>query len=238
MRDTINIGIMGFGHIGRYIYLNSLNNPNFEVRAISDIGSSDILHYLLNSEPRNRSKVSIEGNDLIYNGARTQFVDGTRPGDVDWESLAVDWVVDSTGKFLKKESLQKHIDRGAKKVILSCLPNQDLDNIIIPGINESDIKDDDRIISVGSSTTNALALMLSVLSESFKIKCASMTTIHSYTNDQPLQDSAGRDFRRSRSAAKNIIPNENYSYKWVGKVLPNFKNNINEFSNKTNRSNH
>jgi len=226
LSNSINIGIMGFGHIGRYIYLNSLSNPNFTVKAISDIGSPDILHYLLTSEPRNRSSVSVEGNNLSYNGSMAQFVEGHHPGDVDWKSLDVDWVVDATGKFLKKESLQKHIDKGAKKVILSCLPDEDLDNIIIPGINERDIKDSDKIISVGSSTTNALALMLDILSKSFKVRCASMTTIHSYTNDQPLQDSAGKDFRRSRSAAKNIIPNENYSYRWVGKVLPRFKDNV------------
>ena len=228
MKEKINIGIMGFGHIGRYIYLSTLNNPNISVTAISDIGKLDVLHYLLANEPRNKCdvSVSIENNCLIYNGEKTLFVDGTYPGSVDWGSLNVDWVVDSTGKFLTKKSLQKHIDSGAKKVILSCLPDEDLDNMIIPGINSYDISDDDKIISIGSSTTNALALMLNILNKSFKIKCASMTTIHSYTNDQPLQDSAGIDFRRSRSAAKNIIPNENYSYKWVGKVLPNFKDKI------------
>jgi len=224
--NKINIGIMGFGHIGRYVYLNTLNNPNFAVKAVSDIGQPDVLHYLLANEPRNRSDVSIKGDHLIYNGGKTQFVDGVAPGDVDWGALSVDWVIDATGKFLTKKSLQKHIDSGAKKVILSCLPDEDLDNLIIPGINISKIDASDRIISVGSSTTNALALMLNILNQSFEIECASMTTIHSYTNDQPLQDSAGSDFRRSRSAAKNIIPNENYSYRWVGKVLPNFRDKI------------
>ena len=228
MKDKIKIGIIGFGHIGRYLYLNTLKNPNLAVTAISDIGKLDVLHYLLANEPRNKCdvSVSIEQNCLIYNGEKTLFVDEVSPGNVDWDSLDVDWVIDATGKFLTKKDLQKHIDSGAKKVILSCLPDEDLDNLIIPGINNHKINDDDKIISVGSSTTNALALMLNILNKAFEIECASMTTIHSYTNDQPLQDSAGTDFRRSRSAAKNIIPNENYSYKWVGTVLPDFKDKI------------
>lgn len=228
MKDKIKIGIIGFGHIGRYVYLNTLNNPNLDVAAISDIGKLDVLHYLLANEPRNKCDVSlsVEQNCLIYNGEKTIFVDEVSPGNVDWSALNVDWVIDATGKFLTKKNLQKHIDLGAKKVILSCLPDEDLDNLIIPGINNHQINSDDKIISVGSSTTNALALMLNILNKAFEIECASMTTIHSYTNDQPLQDSAGTDFRRSRSAAKNIIPNENYSYKWVGKVLPVFKDKI------------
>ena len=227
MKDRkISIGIMGFGHIGRYIYLSTLNNPNVTVTAISDIGRPDVLQYLLANEPRNKSDVRIQNNSLLHNDEEAKFVDGVNPGDVDWGSLNVDWVVDATGKSLTIESLQKHIDLGAKKVILSCLPDRSLDNMVIPGINEGCISDKDKIISVGSSTTNALALMLNILNKSYKIKCASMTTIHSYTSDQPLQDSAGIDFRRSRSAAKNIIPNENYSYKWVGEVLPEFKGRV------------
>ena len=227
MKDRkISIGIMGFGHIGRYIYLNTLNNPNVTVTAISDIGRPDVLQYLLANEPRNKSDVRFHNKSLLHNDEQAKFVDGVNPGDVDWGSLNVDWVVDATGKSLTIESLQRHIDLGAKKVILSCLPDSNLDNMIIPGINEDCISNKDKIISVGSSTTNALALMLNILNKSYKIKCASMTTIHSYTSDQPLQDSAGIDFRRSRSAAKNIIPNENYSYKWVGEVLPEFKDKV------------
>ena len=222
----INIGIMGFGHIGRYIYLNTLENPNFRVKAISDLGAPDVLHYVLKNELRNKSDVSIENNNLVYNGNKTKFVKGPNPGDVNWNDLQVDWVIDATGKFLTRKSLQRHISAGAKRVILSCLPSEDLDKIIIPGINLHETSSKHKIITAGSSTTNALAILLNILNESFCIKCASMTTIHSYTNDQPLQDSAGIDFRRSRSAAKNIIPNDNHSYKWVGKVLPDMKDKI------------
>ena len=224
--NKISIGIMGFGHIGRYVYLNTLDNPYFEIKAISDIGSPDVFEYLIKNEPRNKKNVIFDGSDFVYKKNKTKFLNGENPGDVDWELLDVDWVIDATGKFLSKSILKKHIDTGAKKVIISGLPSENLDNIIIPGINIADVNAKDKLISAGSSTTNAMAIMLDVINKIFEIECASMTTVHSYTNDQPLQDSAGKDLRRSRSAAKNIIPNENFSYKWVSKVLPEFQSKI------------
>ena len=218
---------MGFGHIGRYIYENAINSNIFTVKAISDIGNIESLEYLLNNNLRNKNiGVHIDNNCFIYNDHKTQFVQGVSPGDVHWDALGVDWVIDATGKFLDKEILNKHIIAGAKKVVLASLPDNKLDNIIIPGINESDINNEDKIISAGSSTTNAFALMLKILNEYNEIECSYLTTVHSYTSDQPLLDMANPDLKRSRSAAKNIIPNVNLSSKWVEKVLPNFKNKI------------
>jgi len=227
MSEKINIGIMGFGHIGRYIYENALNSNIFTVKAISDIGNIESLQYLLNNNLRNKNiGVQIDNNCFVYNNERTQFMHGVSPGDVPWDTLGVDWVIDATGKFLNKEILNKHIIAGAKKVVLASLPDNQLDNIIIPGINESNINDQDKIISAGSSTTNALALMLKILNDYNEIECSSLTTVHSYTSDQPLLDIANPDLKRSRSAAKNIIPNVNLSSKWVEKILPEFKNKI------------
>ena len=227
MIKKINIGIMGFGHIGRYIYENALSSNIFTVKAISDIANIESLQYLLNNNLRNKNiGVHIDNNCFIYNEHKTQFVHGVLPGDVPWDALGVDWVIDATGKFLDKEILNKHIIAGAKKVVLASLPDDELDNFIIPGINESDIKNEDKIISAGSSTTNAFALMLKILNEYNEIECSSLTTVHSYTSDQPLLDIANPDLKRSRSAAKNIIPNFNLSSKWVEKVLPDFKNKI------------
>ena len=227
MSKKINIGIMGFGHIGRYIYENALSSNIFTVKAISDIANIESLQYLLNNNLRNKNiGVHIDKNRFIYNEHKTQFVHGVSPGDIPWDALGVDWVIDATGKFLDKEILNKHIIAGAKKVVLASLPDNKLDNIIIPGINESDINNEDKIISAGSSTTNAFALMLKILNEYNEIECSSLTTVHSYTSDQPLLDMANPDLKRSRSAAKNIIPNVNLSSKWVEKVLPNFKNKI------------
>ena len=227
MSKKINIGIMGFGHIGRYIYENALSSNIFTVKAISDIANIESLQYLLNNNLRNKNiGVHIDNNCFIYNDHKTQFVHGVLPGDVPWDALGVDWVIDATGKFLDKEILNKHIIAGAKRVVLASLPNDELDNFIMPGINESDIKNGDKIISAGSSTTNAFALMLKILNEYNEIECSSLTTVHSYTSDQPLLDIANPDLKRSRSAAKNIIPNLNLSSKWVEKVLPDFKNKI------------
>ena len=223
MSKKINIGIMGFGHIGRYIYENALSSNIFTVKAISDIANIESLQYLLNNNLRNKNiGVHIDNNCFIYNEDKTQFVHGVLPGDVPWDALGVDWVIDATGKFLDKEILNKHIIAGAKRVVLASLPNDELDNFIIPGINESDIKNEDKIISAGSSTTNAFALMLKILNEYNEIECTSLTTVHSYTSDQPLLDIANIDLKRSRSAAKNIIPNLNLSSRWVEKVLPDF----------------
>ena len=218
---------MGFGHIGRYIYENALNSNIFTIKAISDIGNIESLQYLLNNNLRNKNiDVHIDNNRFIYNDDKTQFVHGVSPGDIPWDALGVDWVIDATGKYLDREILNKHIIAGAKRVVLASLPDNELDNIIIPGINESNINNKDKIISAGSSTTNALALILKILNEYNEIECSSLTTVHSYTSDQPLLDIANPDLKRSRSAAKNIIPNVNLSSKWVEKVLPDFKNKI------------
>ena len=227
MNKKINLGIMGFGHVGRYIYTNTLNSDIFNVKAISDIGRIESLNYLLNNDPRNKNLgVEIDSNSLVFNGNKTRFVHGVSPGDVPWDALGVDWEIDASGKFLDKITLSKHIQAGAKKVILACLPNDDLDNIIIPGINESEANSSDNVITAGSSTTNAYALMLKILNDFNSIKSSSLTTIHSYTSDQPLLDLAKSDLKRSRSAAKNIIPNKNLSYEWIEKVIPCMKNKI------------
>jgi glyceraldehyde 3-phosphate dehydrogenase len=227
MSDKINIGIMGFGHIGRYIYENTLNSNLFQVKVISDIGDINSLNYLLNNNLRNKKiGVSIEDESFVYNGEKTKFVNGISPGDVNWGDYDVDWVIDATGKFLDKLVLDKHIESGANRVILASLPNNELDNLIIPGLNELDINENDKIISAGSSTTNAFGLMLKALNEFSEIECCSLTTIHSYTSDQPLLDIANTDLKRSRSAAKNIIPNYNFSSRWIEKILPEFKNKI------------
>ena len=151
MSNKINIGIMGFGHIGRYIYESSLNSSLFQVKVISDIGNIDSLNYLLNNNLRNKKiGVSIKNESFVYNNEETKFVNGVSPGDINWNDYGVDWVVDATGKFLDKEILNKHIESGANKVILASLPNNDLDNLIIPGLNDSAINENDKIISAGS----------------------------------------------------------------------------------------
>jgi len=222
----IKIGIMGFGHIGRYIYSKMDKNPNFKVNAICDIGNPNILKYLLESENRNNCKINYKDNYFITNSGKTRFINAVSPGDIPWDILNVDWVIDASGKYLSKNLLFKHIMAGAKKVILTTLPEDEIDNIIIPGINENSIKINDIIISAGSSTTNAMAILLKIFDEEFGIDYANLMTIHSYTSEQPLQDMAGSDYRRSRSAAENIIPNSNKSAEIIQKIMPKFNNKI------------
>jgi glyceraldehyde 3-phosphate dehydrogenase len=217
---------MGFGHIGRYVYSLASKKQKFVVNAISDIGSPDILHYLLKNEIRDSCEVELENNYFISGGNKTRFVHGTAPGDIPWDALEVDWVIDATGKYLEREQLQKHIDSGADKVVLTSLPEEDLDRMVIVGVNEQVINQSDSLISAGSSTTNTLGLSIKILNDAFGIDYASMTTIHSYTGDQPAHDFAGKGFRRSRSAAENIIPNQNNSAYWVSKIIPKLKDRL------------
>ncbi len=224
--NRIRLGIMGFGHIGRYVYSLASEKQKFVVNAISDIGSPDILHYLLKNEIRDSCEVELENNYFISGGNKTRFVHGTAPGDIPWDALEVDWVIDATGKYLEREQLQKHIDSGADKVVLTSLPEEDLDRMVIVGVNEQVINQSDSLISAGSSTTNTLGLSIKILNDAFGIDYASMTTIHSYTGDQPAHDFAGKGFRRSRSAAENIIPNQNKSAYWVSKIIPKLKDRL------------
>ena len=224
--NRIRLGIMGFGHIGRYVYSLASKKQKFVVNAISDIGSPDILHYLLKNEIRDSCEVELENNYFISGGNKTRFVHGTAPGDIPWDALEVDWVIDATGKYLEREQLQKHIDSGADKVVLTSLPEDDLDRLVIIGVNEQVINQSDSLISAGSSTTNTLGLSIKILNDAFGIDYASMTTIHSYTGDQPAHDFAGKGFRRSRSAAENIIPNQNKSAYWVSKIIPKLQDRL------------
>ena len=146
---------MGFGHIGRYIYLLAQKKSNFNIKCVSDIGKPQILHYLLNNEPRADEVYEIDNNYILSKNSRTRIVHGVEPGDIPWDVFDIDWVIDSTGKYLNRESLQKHIDSGANKVALTNLPEDDIDNVIIDGVNNNKMSINDTIISAGSSTTNA-----------------------------------------------------------------------------------
>lgn len=222
----IRLGLMGFGEIPRHIYRLCLEDNFIEVVAISEIGKSEILHYLLVAETKGSIDVQLDGNFLVSKNGKARFVHGIEPGDVPWDIFNVDFIVDSTGKYKSWSDMQRHINAGAKKVILSNLPNDKIDRIVIMGVNEHTIKTSDKLISAGSATTNATAIMLKILEENFGVDYAMLTTVHSYTSDQPLRDKASDDYRRSRSAAENIIPNETPSPYWIQKIMPEFKGKI------------
>ncbi len=214
------IGIKGFGQVGRQLYKLASESDDIEVVAISDIGKPDILHYLLCSE--GSQDCELEGNYLVNPRFRTRMLQNDVPGETPWDVFGIDVVIDATGKFRRAEQLQPHLDSGAGRVMITTLPDSPLDRMLVPGVNDASATTSDRIISTGSATTGALALTLKILDEALGVETATMTTVHAYTSDQPLQDYAGTDARRSRSAASNIIPNANSSPQWVETLLPQF----------------
>ncbi|MCB1700508.1 MAG: glyceraldehyde-3-phosphate dehydrogenase [Pseudomonadales bacterium] len=219
----IRVGIMGFGQTGRQIYELASRCDDIEVAAVADIGKPDILHYLLRSEVKEPERYTLQGNFLVNPEFRSRLMQIEDPAEVPWDMFGVDMVIDSTGKFRETSHMQSHLNNGARRVLLRTLPQDGIDRIVIPGINENEAEVADCMISAGSATTTALCLLLNVLSRSFAIECGSMTTIHSYTSDQALQDYAGSDIRRSRSAAENIIPNSHEAGAWLGRILPAFE---------------
>ncbi|MCF7823527.1 MAG: glyceraldehyde-3-phosphate dehydrogenase [Candidatus Marinimicrobia bacterium] len=224
--SKLRVGLMGFGEIGRDVYRLSLTQPEMEVVAISDIGRADILHYLMKTDGRNPVNAALVGNNLVVDGHKARIIHGVEPKDVPWDAFNVDIVIDSTHKYRTHEAMQAHLDSGAKRVILGSLPLDDIDRVIVMGVNDDTIQASDKLISAASATTNALALMVDILDKAFGVEYAMMTTIHAYTSDQPLRDTAAADFRRSRSAAENIIPNVNISPYWIEHILPRFKGKI------------
>ena len=225
-RMPIRVGLMGFGQIGRQIYELAAGSNDVEIVAVADIGKPEILHYLLCSEAQAPQRYQLDCNFLVNPRFRTRLMQIDRPAETPWDIFEVDIVIESTGKFRDSRYMADHLANGATRVILRTLPTDHIDRIVIPGINAETASSDDRMISAGSATTSALCLLLNTLAAAFDIECGSMTTVHAYTSDQALQDYAGSDFRRSRSAAKNIIPNSHEASLWLGQILPAFDGKI------------
>jgi glyceraldehyde 3-phosphate dehydrogenase len=226
----IRIGIMGLGQIGRHLYHLALENDDVEIVAVADIGKPEIIEYLLKSDGVDEPSCKLQDNYLISDKFRTRMLQLARPAEVPWDVLGVDCVVDATGRYRRRRDMEAHLNAGAKRVILASLPSEPIDRVVIPGINERDAVSGDKMISAGSATTNAFALLLNALDQSLGVACASMTTVHAYSSDQSLQDYAHEDFRRSRSAAENIIPNNNESARWVEMVLPKFSGKLSGYA--------
>lgn len=165
-------------------------------------------------------KVSVAGDKLIVDDRTIQLTSIKDPAELPWKEMDVDVVVESTGIFRDSESLNKHLDAGAKKVLLTVPPKDDIDATIVLGVNDGDLKPEDKIVSNASCTTNCLAPIAKVLDDNFGIISGLMTTVHAYTNDQALAETTHSDFRRGRSATQNIIPTSTGAAKAVGMVLP------------------
>lgn len=227
----IKIAINGFGRIGRNVFKIALERPDLEVVGINDLTDTKTLAYLLkyDSTQGRYEGVSYDDEFLIVNGKKVKVTAETNPAIIPW-SETPDVVVESTGVFRKKESPKggygDHLKNGAKKVILTVPAKDTIDNTIVLGVNDEDIKPEDQCVSNASCTTNCLAPIVKVLNDKFGIENGLMTTIHSYTNDQSLLDSPHSDLRRARSAAISQIPTTTGAATAVGKVIPELKGKL------------
>ena len=219
-----NIAINGFGRIGRSILRIIIeSNSDLNVVAINDLGNYQNLSYLLKHDSVMGvldHNVELDNDILKIDDREIKLVSVADPTDLPWEEMNIDIVIESTGIFADRKSLEKHIEAGAKKVVLTVPPKDAIDATVVLGVNDDDIKEDSRLISNASCTTNCLAPIAKVLNDNFGIKSGLMTTIHAYTNDQALAETTHKDFRRGRSATQNIIPTSTGAAKAVGMVLP------------------
>jgi glyceraldehyde 3-phosphate dehydrogenase len=218
------VGINGFGRIGRNFFRASLTRTaDFEIVAANDLGDAATMAHLLKYDSLLGplpGEVSVEGGVLKAAGQKIQLLVERDPGAMPWRDLGVDVVIESTGFFTKRDGAQKHLDAGAKKVIISA-PATDPDITICLGVNDDTYDSDSHhIISNASCTTNCLGPMAKVLNDGFGIQRGFMTTIHAYTADQRLQDMPHDDLRRARAAAINLIPTSTGAAKAIGLVLP------------------
>jgi glyceraldehyde 3-phosphate dehydrogenase len=226
---AITVAINGFGRIGRLVYRHAYKDPAFNIVAINDITSPDILAHLLKYDSvhgRFPSAVKATDSGLEVDGKTVRIVAEKDPTKLPWKELGVDVVVESTGLFTKRDDAQKHIAAGAKVVLISA-PATDPDASIVRVVNHTElVREKHRIISVASCTTNCLAPVAKVLHDNFGIHYGLMTTIHAYTNDQRILDLPHKDLRRARAAAVSMIPTTTGAAKAVTKVLPALKGRL------------
>ncbi len=226
----INIGINGFGRIGRLVFRIMNTKDNFNVVAINDITDATTLAQLLKYDSTHgqfSGKIEAGENRISVDDKIVKVFSERDPENLPWKNLHVDVVVESSGVFRKRAQIEKHIKAGAKKVILTVPAKDKIDAIIVLGVNNYMLKPDDKIVSNASCTTNCFAPIVKVLNDNFGVKHGLMTTVHAYTADQNLQDGPHKkDLRRARAAAVNIVPTTTGAAKATGKVIPDLEGKL------------
>ncbi|MBI5018139.1 MAG: type I glyceraldehyde-3-phosphate dehydrogenase [Deltaproteobacteria bacterium] len=226
---SIRIGISGFGRIGRNVLRIGCSQPEFQFAGISDVAELESLAYLLKHstiEGTFAEEVRVDGRHLVSGPQRVRYIQESTPGVIPWDVLGVDLVLECTGKFRTRATLEQHLVAGARKVLLSTPALDEIDRTIINGVNDRELRPDDRIVSNGSSSSHALALMVKILHDAVGVDRALMTTVHAYTGDQQLSDTARPGLRWSRSAAQNIIPNATWAPGAVERMIPELAGKI------------
>lgn len=221
----MKLGINGFGRIGRQIF-RIAHRRGIEVVLVNDLADNETLAHLLKYDSnygKFQGEVTSDEENIIVDGKKIRVTEHRDPAEIPWGEAGADVVVESTGIFRKRAQAAKHLDGGAKKVLISA-PSPDADLDIMVGVN-ADSYDPDKhhVLSNASCTTNSLAAVMKVIDETFGVEKAMMTTVHSYTNDQLLLDGPHKDLRRARNAATNIVPTSTGAAQAVGSVLPQFK---------------
>lgn len=227
--SKIKIAINGFGRIGRNLFKLLLDHPTIEVVAINDLADTqtmahlvkyDSIHGILNKE------VSYDENHIIIDNKKIPFFRESELSGLDWKSLDIDYVVESTGRRKTYDLLEQHIAQGAKRVILSVPPEDNIIKTIVLGVNQNILTGEELIISNASCTTNNAAPMVKVIKELCGIEHAYITTVHSYTTDQSLHDQPHKDLRRARGATQSIVPTTTGAAKALSKIFPEYEGRI------------
>jgi glyceraldehyde 3-phosphate dehydrogenase len=230
--SKIKVAINGFGRIGRNVFKIILERDNLEIVGINDLTDTKTLAHLLkydSTQGRFNGEISFDNESIIVNGTKIKVTAERSPINIPWGETP-DVVVESTGIFRSKESAKggygDHLKNGAKKVILTVPAKDQIDNMIVLGVNDEKLRPEDQCVSNASCTTNCLAPVVKVLNDAFGVENGFMTTVHSYTNDQAILDAPHSDLRRARSAAVSQIPTTTGAATAVGKILPDLKGKL------------
>ncbi len=226
---TTRVGINGFGRVGRSVFRILSKRDDVEIVAINDLFEKEQLAYLLKYDTVMgvfSREVAVGEDSLLIDGKATKLTAHRDPAEIPWGEMGVEIVVEATGVFRHREPLERHLQAGARRVILTVPPKDDVDAIVVLGVNDAALKSEHKIVSNASCTTNCLAPLAKVLDDSFGLEEGFITTVHAYTNDQRLADVAHKDLRRSRAAAENVIPTTTGAARAVGKVLPHLQGKL------------
>ncbi|MFA7687470.1 MAG: type I glyceraldehyde-3-phosphate dehydrogenase [Moheibacter sp.] len=227
--STIKVGINGFGRIGGLVFNAMLERDNIEIVGINDLINAEYMAYMMKYDSvhgRFDGEIKIEGDNLVVNGKTIRITSERDPNNLKWNEIGADYIVESTGLFLSKDTAQAHINAGAKKVILSA-PSKDDTPMFVMGVNHKELTDDVQIFSNASCTTNCLAPLAKVVHDNFGILEGLMTTVHATTATQRTVDGPSmKDWRGGRSALLNIIPSSTGAAKAVGKVIPSLNGKL------------
>jgi glyceraldehyde 3-phosphate dehydrogenase len=229
----MRIAINGFGRIGRNVFRILAKKPGVEVVSINDITDPATLAHLLKYDSvhgRFEGKVEAAKDGFVVDGRKVVVTAERDPAKLPHGANAIDFVVEATGIFASREGCQKHIDAGAKKVVLTVPAKDEIDAMVVMGVNHDILKAEHKIVSNASCTTNCLAPVAKVLDDAFGIQHGLMTTVHAYTNDQNILDLPHKDLRRARAGAMNIIPTTTGAARAVGKILPKLKGKLDGIS--------